>query len=27
MHPMLTNAVKAARRAGNIITRASEDLG
>ena len=27
MHPILTNAVKAARRAGNIITRASEDLG
>ena len=27
MHPMLTNAVKAARRAGNIITRASEDIG
>ncbi len=27
MHPMLSNAVKAARRAGNIITRASEDIG
>lgn len=27
MHPMLTNAVKAARRAGNIITRASNDIG
>ncbi len=27
MHPMLTNAVKAARRAGSIITRASEDVG
>ena len=24
---MLSNAVKAARRAGNIITRASEDIG
>ncbi len=27
MHPMLSNAVKAARRAGNIITRASDDIG
>lgn len=27
MHPMLTNAVKAARRAGSIITRASQDIG
>ena len=27
MHPMLTTAVKAARRAGSIITRASNDLG
>lgn len=27
MHPMLSNAVKAARRAGSIITRASEDIG
>ena len=27
MHPMLTNAVKAARRAGNIINRASQDVG
>ncbi|HEY8119396.1 MAG TPA: inositol monophosphatase family protein [Methylophilaceae bacterium] len=27
MHPMLTNAVKAARRAGSIITRASQDVG
>jgi myo-inositol-1(or 4)-monophosphatase len=27
MHPMLTNAVKAARRAGSIINRASEDIG
>src|SRR3546814_5254002 len=26
-HPMLTTAVKAARRAGSIITRASNDLG
>ena len=26
MHPMLTTAVKAARRAGNIITRASHNL-
>jgi myo-inositol-1(or 4)-monophosphatase len=26
MHPMLTTAVKAARRAGNIITRAARDL-
>ncbi|MDH4456780.1 MAG: inositol monophosphatase family protein [Candidatus Methylopumilus sp.] len=27
MHPMLTNAVKAARRAGTIINRASQDVG
>lgn len=27
MHPMLTIAVKAARRAGTVITRASQDLG
>jgi myo-inositol-1(or 4)-monophosphatase len=27
MHPMLTIAVKAARRAGSIITRASQDVG
>ena len=27
MHPMLTNAVKAARRAGAIINRASQDVG
>ncbi|WP_025869351.1 inositol monophosphatase family protein [Methylobacillus glycogenes] len=27
MHPMLTNAVKAARRAGGIINRASLDIG
>ena len=27
MHPMLTIAVKAARRAGSIITRASSDVG
>ena len=27
MHPMLTNAVKSARRAGTIITRASQDVG
>lgn len=27
MHPILTNAVKAARRAGTIITRASQDVG
>jgi myo-inositol-1(or 4)-monophosphatase len=27
MHPILTNAVKAARRAGSIITRASQDVG
>lgn len=27
MHPMLTNAVKAARRAGSIIMRASNDIG
>ena len=27
MHPMLNMAVKAARRAGSIITRASEDIG
>ena len=27
MHPILTNAVKAARKAGNIITRASQDVG
>ncbi|MEQ1601210.1 MAG: inositol monophosphatase [Methylophilaceae bacterium] len=27
MHPILTIAVKAARRAGNIITRASQDVG
>jgi len=27
MHPMLINAVKAARRAGSIITRASQDIG
>jgi myo-inositol-1(or 4)-monophosphatase len=27
MHPMLNTAVKAARRAGSIITRASQDLG
>ena len=27
MHPMLINAVKAARRAGAIINRASEDVG
>ena len=27
MHPMLNIAVKAARRAGSIITRASEDIG
>ncbi len=26
MHPMLTTAVKAARKAGGIITRASADL-
>src|SRR5258708_24889577 len=26
MHPMLTTAVKAARKAGGIITRASHDL-
>jgi myo-inositol-1(or 4)-monophosphatase len=26
MHPMLTIAVRAARRAGNIITRASRNL-
>jgi len=26
MHPMLTTAVKAARRAGNIITRGARDL-
>ena len=27
MHPMLNIAVKAARRAGSMITRASEDIG
>jgi len=27
MHPMLINAVKAARRAGGIINRASQDVG
>lgn len=27
MHPMLTNAVKAARQAGDIINFASRDLG
>ncbi|WP_137718438.1 inositol monophosphatase family protein [Methylobacillus flagellatus] len=27
MHPILTNAVKAARRAGTIINRASQDIG
>jgi myo-inositol-1(or 4)-monophosphatase len=27
MHPILINAVKAARRAGGIITRASQDVG
>lgn len=27
MHPALSNAVKAARRAGSIITRASQDVG
>lgn len=27
MHPMLINAVKAARRAGSIINRASQDIG
>lgn len=27
MHPLLTNAVKAARRAGTIINRASQDVG
>ena len=27
MHPTLNIAVKAARRAGSIITRASEDIG
>ena len=27
MHPMLSNAVKAARRAGTIINRASQDVG
>jgi len=26
MHPMLTTAVKAARRAGNVITRGARDL-
>ena len=26
MHPMLTTAIKAARRAGNIITRGARDL-
>ncbi|HSU44398.1 MAG TPA: inositol monophosphatase, partial [Casimicrobiaceae bacterium] len=26
MHPMLTTAVKAARRAGTIITRGARDL-
>ena len=27
MHPTLNIAIKAARRAGSIITRASEDIG
>jgi fructose-1,6-bisphosphatase/inositol monophosphatase family enzyme len=27
IHPMLTTAVKAARRAGNLINRATRDLG
>ena len=27
MHPTLSNAVKAARRAGGIIMRASQDVG
>ena len=26
MHPMLTIAIKAARRAGNLINRASSDI-
>ena len=26
MHPLLNTAIKAARRAGSIITRASEDI-